>query len=127
MPDDAPALPSRSAGTAALPTSALGAPPLSARAKRVLLAALVASLLLHLAITLWPVSLDATEDAPPLKATLTELPPPPVPVAEPPKPAPKPRTPRRTVPVASAWPSSASWMVVGCAPASCAMREVAGL
>ena len=101
MPDDAHAFPSGTAGPA-LPLTAVGAQPLSPRAKRVLAVALGASLILHLTLTLWPVAPDAADDATPLKATLTELPPPPVPVAAPPTPAPKPRPPRRSVPVASA-------------------------
>jgi len=68
----------------------------------VLAVALVVSLAVHLAVSLWPVTFDEEPDATPLKATLTELPPPPLPVAEPPKPTPKPKPARRTVPVASA-------------------------
>jgi hypothetical protein len=65
----------------------------------VLAAALLVSLLVHLALTQWPIRAnDEPEPLPPLAATITELPPPPV--AAPPKPAAKPRV-RRAVPVAT--------------------------
>ncbi len=116
MPDDAQASalppPALTAARPRLPPGAGVAPfataaPLSPRAKRLLGLALAASLVIHLALSLWPVSFDPESDAVPLEATLTELPPPPAPAAEvpapKPKPAPKaaPKPPRRTVPVAS--------------------------
>lgn len=105
MPDGAKpsALPSPTLSVAASRQPQGDATPWSRRARRVLAAALVASVVVHLAFSLWPVSFDQEPDAVPLTATLTELPPPPVPVAEPapakPKPAPKPS---RRRPVASA-------------------------
>lgn len=67
----------------------------------VLVAALVISLLVHLALTQWPMrAVDELPPLPPLSATLTELPPPPVAVAPKPAPATKPRV-RRAVPVAT--------------------------
>jgi len=54
------------------------------RRRSALALALAASLLLHLAITQWPVSLgEEAETAQPLNATITELPPPPAPVPAP--------------------------------------------
>ncbi len=76
-----------------------GLTPLSPRARRVLWLALGVSLAVHLALTLWPVSFDPEEDAAVLRATLTELPPPPVPVAQPAPPARKPAPARRRIPV----------------------------
>ena len=53
--------------------------------------AFAASIALHFALSLWPVEFTATPDAPPLEATITELPPPPKPVAVAAKPKAKPR------------------------------------
>ncbi len=75
------------------------------RTRRVLAAALVLSLVVHVAFTLWPVDVATTPDATPLTATLTELPPPPKPSTVAPA-APKPK-PRRTSPVATAAPVEA--------------------
>lgn len=77
----------------------------SRRVRRVLLVALVLSLVVHLAITWWPVEMPQTPDATPLTATLTELPPPPKPSAAPaPTPAkPKPK-PRKVASVPAALP-----------------------
>src|SRR5690242_1430430 len=58
-----------------------GTPAGPTRRSRVLVAALAASLLLHFAISLWPVEFDATPDMAPLSVTITELPPPPTPSA----------------------------------------------
>jgi hypothetical protein len=87
------------------PAEALVSPPLrlaqaaaSTRLRRGLVVALVLSVVLHFAITLWPVTEPDTVDTTPLVATITELPPPPV-AAVAPAPAAKPR-PRRTSPVA---------------------------
>ena len=75
---------------------------------RALLWALAGSLLLHVALSLWPVDEVETPDAIPLQATITELPPPPRPA--PPAPAPKPQPkPRRAdappPPIAAAAPA----------------------
>lgn len=102
MPDDArvsapPPLPLPAAQPSAR-TTPLSAPPRARRRARWLLAgALLASLVLHVAVALWPVTLATDEIATPLKATLTELPPPPVPapVAAAPAPAPKAKPVRR--------------------------------
>ncbi len=111
MPDDA-----RVSTQAPLPAAQRRSPPRPAsvtprprRARRLLAVALVASLALHLTVSLWPVSFTTTDDAVPLKATLTELPPPPAPVAATPEPAPKPTarpkpTSRRVATVASPAP-----------------------
>ncbi len=73
-----------------------------ARTRRVLFAALVLSLLVHLAFTLWPTDVAMAPDAMPLTATLTELPPPPKPAAAA---APTPKAkPKRTSPVATPAP-----------------------
>ena len=67
----------------------------------VLVLALLVSLLVHLALTQWPIRpADEPEPLPPLAATLTELPPPPVAAAPQAKPAAKPRV-RRVAPVAT--------------------------
>jgi len=55
--------------------------------------AFAASIALHFALSLWPVDFTPVPEAPPLVATITELPPPPQPVAAAAKPAPKPRRP----------------------------------
>ncbi|MEO8740273.1 MAG: DUF3108 domain-containing protein [Casimicrobiaceae bacterium] len=66
-----------------------------------LVTALMMSLLVHMALTQWPIRAPGEpEPLPPLEATITELPPPPVAVAAAPKPATKPRV-RRAVPVAT--------------------------
>jgi hypothetical protein len=69
------------------------------RPGRVLAVALVASLLVHLALTQWRVRAPDEVEITPLSATITELPPPPVATAEPA--APKPKAKRRS-PVAAA-------------------------
>lgn len=51
--------------------------------RKTLLVALVLSVLLHVAWTFWPVERPSDEDSTVLQATLTEMPPPPVPRAEP--------------------------------------------
>ncbi len=64
------------------------------RTRRLLLGALVLSLLVHLVVSLWPVDLPTTPESTPLTASITELPPPPTPsatAAAKPKPKPKPR------------------------------------
>lgn len=77
-----------------------------ARTRRVLAIALVLSLLLHLALTLWPADESVSPESVPLTATITELPPPPVPVAVPqPKPAAKPKA-RRTSPLVTPAPDA---------------------
>jgi Protein of unknown function (DUF3108) len=72
----------------------------------VLVTALAISLLLHGALTLWPIHLSGDDDAPPpLAVTITELPPPPVPVAaEAPKA--KPKLKRRPAPPQPATPTA---------------------
>ena len=68
--------------------------------REVLLLALAASLLLHLLVTQWPLTLGAdAETPPPLTATITELPPPPVPVPAQPAPKAKRRSPSAAVAV----------------------------
>ena len=52
----------------------------------------LASIAVHVAFSFWPVEPDTKPEDRPLQATLTELPPPPMPEA-PPKPPPKPRRP----------------------------------
>ena len=71
------------------------------RGRRLLAVALVLSVAIHLAFTLWPVEDVVTPDDVPLTATITEMPPPPV--ATPAPPAPKPR---RKSPVARPAPAS---------------------
>ena len=74
--------------------------------RRVLVLALVVSLLIHLALTQWPVRIaDDLDASPPLAVAITELPPPPAPTAKPV--APKPR-PKRAAPVATAAVPSAT-------------------
>jgi hypothetical protein len=64
----------------------------SSRTRRVLLVALVLSLAVHLALTLWPAETTTSPDSIPLTATITELPPPPKPVVVPQaRPATKPK------------------------------------
>ena len=53
------------------------------RVRKTLLVALALSVLLHLGWTFWPVDEQVDEDTTVLQATLTEMPPPPVPAAEP--------------------------------------------
>jgi len=53
------------------------------RVRKTLLVALVLSVLLHVAWTFWPVEQPSEDDSVVLQATLTEMPPPPVPTAEP--------------------------------------------
>ena len=69
------------------------------RPGRALAVALLASLLVHLALTQWPIRSADEVEITPLSATITELPPPPVATAEPA--APKPKAKRRP-PVATA-------------------------
>jgi hypothetical protein len=57
----------------------------------VFLIAFAASIAAHVALTLWPVDFSRVDDAPPLLATITELPPPPKPVVATAKPKQKPR------------------------------------
>ncbi len=62
------------------------------RTRRLLLVALALSLLVHLAVSLWPVDLASAPDATPLTATITALPPPPTPASTAAaKPRPKPK------------------------------------
>jgi Protein of unknown function (DUF3108) len=74
-----------------------------ARTRRVLLVALVLSLLVHLAFTLWPADVTVGPDATPLTATLTEMPAPPKPSAIAQVP-PKPKV-RKTSPIAAPTPT----------------------
>ena len=74
-----------------------------ARTRRVLVVALVLSLLVHLAFTLWPADVTVGPDATPLTATLTEMPPPPTPSAVA-QASPKPKA-RRASPIAAPMPS----------------------
>jgi Protein of unknown function (DUF3108) len=79
-----------------------------ARTRRALAVALVLSLLVHLAFTLWPEDTSVSPESTPLTATITELPPPPAPVAVPePKPAAKPK-PRKTSPLVPPAPEPAA-------------------
>lgn len=81
-------------------------------AYRGFLVALAASIATHLAFSLWPVEMPGAPDSTPLLATITELPPPPKPVAvvAPPKATPKKARPRAAprvvepVPMAAAVP-----------------------
>jgi len=68
------------------------------------LIALAASLAVHLAFSLWPADFTSIPAAPPLQATITELPPPPRVVAAAPKPKAKSR---RTSPIAPPAPVTA--------------------
>ena len=72
------------------------------RTQRLLLVALALSLLVHLAVSLWPADLTAAPDSTPLTATITELPPPP-PVASAAAAKPKPKA-RRSTPAAAPIP-----------------------
>lgn len=74
-----------------------------ARTRRVLLVALLLSLAVHLAFTLWPADLTPGPDTAPLTATITELPPPPKPSALP-SPPQKPK-PKRTSPLVAPQPA----------------------
>ncbi|MFO1303486.1 MAG: DUF3108 domain-containing protein [Burkholderiales bacterium] len=77
-----------------------------ARTRRALAIALVLSVALHLALTLWPTEAPLTPESTPLTATITELPPPPVPAAvPPPKPAAKPKA-RKTSPLVPPTPEA---------------------
>lgn len=67
---------------------------------RALAVALAASLMLHLAATLWPVEPPEVPESTVLTATITELPPPPVPAPAPPAAKAKPRPKRAAPPVA---------------------------
>jgi hypothetical protein len=80
--------------------AATAAPPRPSRGRRrwrVLAIALVGSLALHLAVTLWPVDIDDASVPTVLTATITEVPPPPA--AATPSPAPKAARPRKTSPL----------------------------
>src|SRR5450432_540485 len=82
------------------PASASWVRALARNPRRVLVFALGISLLVHVALTQWPV--NVAEDAaapPPLAVAITELPPPPTPATQPAAPKPKPR---RAAPVATA-------------------------
>jgi hypothetical protein len=80
-----------------------------ARPRRVLALAVIASALVHLALTQWPMPAPGDVDSlPPLVATITELPPPP-PVTAPQQPKPKRRPP---MPVPSARASAAPALVI---------------
>lgn len=68
---------------------------------RVLAIAVVASVLLHLAISLWPIEPPEAPDSTVLTATITELPPPPLPAPAPPAAKAKPK-PKRVSPLAPA-------------------------
>ncbi len=66
------------------------------RVRKALLVALALSIVMHMAWTLWPVDTTTVPEGTVLTATLTEMPPPPVPSVEPapiPKAAPKPKRP----------------------------------
>ncbi len=71
---------------------------------RVLAIAVAVSLALHLAISLWPIEPPAAPESTVLTATITEMPPPPVPAATAPAAKPKAR-PKRTSPLVPAPPS----------------------
>lgn len=71
---------------------------------RVLAIAVAASLALHVAISLWPIEPPAAPESTVLTATITEMPPPPVPAATPPAAKPKAR-PKRTSPLVPAPPA----------------------
>jgi hypothetical protein len=72
------------------------------RPRRVLALAVIASALVHLALTQWPVPAPGEiESPPPLVATITELPPPPPPVATRPSAKPKRRAPVAIAPLAT--------------------------
>lgn len=68
---------------------------------RALAVAVVASVLLHLAISLWPVEPADVPESTVLTATITELPPPPLPAPAPPAAKPKPKS-KRTSPLVPA-------------------------
>lgn len=73
------------------------------RPRSVLALAVIASALVHLALTQWPVSAPGEiESLPPLAATIAELPPPPPPVATRSPAKPKRHPPARTAPAAPA-------------------------
>ncbi len=82
-----------------------------ARTRRALGVAVAVSLLLHLALTLWPVEPLEGPESTPLTATITELPPPPKPAPAPAakeRPAARPPAPRRTSPLVPAPPADAA-------------------
>ena len=70
-----------------------------------LLAALTASVAVHVALSLWPVEIGNTPETLPLQATITELPPPPQPNPVPPAKKPKPK---RAIPAPMSTPEPAS-------------------
>lgn len=74
---------------------------------RALAIALVASLALHLGVSLWPVELPDEPEATVLSATITELPPPPMPAPATPAAKPRPK-PRSVAPVVPAPPEPAA-------------------
>ena len=94
--------------------------PSALRARRTLWYALGLSLAVHLAFTLWPATLPVDPDDVPLTATITELPPPPLPVAAPP-PVQPPKPARRVARTAIAADHAASE-----APRACRNRNSAG-
>ena len=59
----------------------------------VLIVALVLSLVLHAALSLWPGEIDTSPETVPLQASIVEMPPPPMPAAVAAKPKPKPQRP----------------------------------
>lgn len=77
------------------------------RTRRLVLVALLLSLLVHLAVSLWPADLASAPDATPLTATITELPPPPTPAATAAAAKPKPK-PTRANPVPAPVPPVAA-------------------
>ena len=101
-----------------------------ARTRRALAIALVLSLALHFALTLWPTEAPLAPESTPLTATITELPPPPVPAAAPqPKPAAKPKA-RKTSPLVPPRPDAqvaddSSAPAAPAAPAGKAVAETA--
>jgi len=89
-------------------TEAASRPARARRRWRVLATALVGSLALHLAVTLWPVDVDDANLPTVLTATITEVPPPPAPAVGTPAPAPKPARPRKTSPLVPLDPATAA-------------------
>ena len=90
------------------------------RTRRALAVALVLSLVVHLALSLWPEDASVLPDSTPLTITITELPPPPAPVAAPePKRTTKPKA-RKTSPLVPPAPQSAPAAEVPPAPTAAA-------
>jgi hypothetical protein len=97
------------------PPADVTAPPAPRPVRNGLLAALAVSVLVHVAWTFWPVDMTAEPEGTVLTATLTEMPPPPVPKvestparpsAEPKRSRSRPRSPPIPAPVASAPPAT---------------------